>query len=310
MPKLPGMTMPDQIQNGGIFVLLQVMEQKVLHRPFELYVADMDCWEQRPLVYHFFEIVQILEGSGYREVNNNHFPYQKGSIFLFTPLDCRGFDIRTPTRFCSVRFSEVFLGQCRTAGEKERTAQWLRQLEHIFFHHNHFRELKIQNPEDCRMITGWIQNMTEEYLRKPPLYEENLKHLITLVLNILSRNVSEQGIKDHAKDEPLINRILLYIHENIGFPEKLRIGHLARRFNLSPNYVGEYFRKFTGESLQRYITQYKIRLVEQRLANSPLTIGQIAGELGFTDESHLNRQFRKYNGLSPSAYRKSAGGSR
>lgn len=283
------------------------MEQKVLHRPFELYVSDMDCWEERPLVYHFFEIVQILEGSGTREVNNNHFPYHKGSIFIFTPLDCRGFDIETPTRFCSIRFSEVFLGQCKTAGEKERTTEWLRQLEHIFFHHNRFRELIIRKTEDCDMISGLIHHMIEEYTHKPSLYDENLKHLVTLVLNILSRNVTDEGIMNAAKREPLINRILLYIHEHIGSPEKLRIDHLADRFNLSANYVSEYFRKFTGESLQRYITQYKIRLVEQRLAHSPLTISQIAGELGFTDESHLGRQFRKYNGQSPAAYRKSAG---
>ncbi|MBC9798081.1 helix-turn-helix domain-containing protein [Sinomicrobium weinanense] len=283
------------------------MEQKVLYRPFELYVSDMDCWGQRPLVYHFFEIVQILEGRGSREVNNNHFPYDQGSIFLFTPLDCRGFDIEEPTRFCSIRFSEMFLGQCKTKAEKERTTEWLRQLEHIFFHHNRFRELKIRRPEDGRMISGLIHHMVEEYTHKPPLYEENLKHLVTLVLNILSRNVTDDTVAGHVQQEPLINRILLYIHEHIGNPEKLRIEHLAERFNLSANYVSEYFRKFTGESLQRYITQYKVRLVEQRLAHSPLTVSQIAGELGYTDESHLSRQFRKYNGQSPVAYRKSAG---
>ncbi|WP_394332708.1 helix-turn-helix domain-containing protein [Chitinophaga rupis] len=99
--------------------------------------------------------------------------------------------------------------------------------------------------------------------------------------------------------------MLLYIHQHINLPEKLKIEHLASHFNLSANYVGEYFRKFAGESLQHYITQYKIKLVQQRLAYSTLTISQIAGELGFTDESHLSRQFRKYSGVSPVEYRKS-----
>ncbi len=71
------------------------MKQKALHRPFELYVADMETWQASPLVYHFFEIVQILEGEGERYVNLNRFPYTKGSIFLFTPLDCRGFKMDT-----------------------------------------------------------------------------------------------------------------------------------------------------------------------------------------------------------------------
>ena len=234
-------------------------------------------------------------------------PYKTGSIFLFTPLDCRGFDIKTPTRFCSIRFSEVFLGQCRTAQDRERIAQWLKQLEHIFYHHNRFQELLVKEPADCRMISTLISNMVEEYEQKPSYHEENLQHFVTLILNIIARNVSvnmDASVESTAS-EPLINKMLLHIRQNINHSEKLRIDYLASQFNLSANYVGEYFRKFTGESLQHYITQYKIRLVQQRLAYSTLTISQIANELGFTDESHLSRQFRKHKGVSPIEYRKS-----
>ncbi|GAA0534127.1 AraC family transcriptional regulator [Chitinophaga japonensis] len=283
------------------------MEHQELHQPFELYVSDMACWRERPLVYHFFEIVRVLEGEGTREVNNNRFPYHKGSIFLFTPLDCRGFDIAQPTRFCSIRFSEVFLGQCRSARERERIEQWLRQLEHIFYHHNRFQELLITRPGDCQMIATLMSNMVEEYEQQQSYHEENLQHLVTVVLNILARNVAgNAGATATVEAEPLINRMLLHIRQHISQPDQLRVEHLAALFNLSANYVGEYFRKFTGESLQQYITRYRIRLVQQRLAHSSLTVSQIAAELGFTDESHLGRQFRKYSGVSPLAYRKSA----
>lgn len=282
------------------------MEQQMLYEPFELYVSDMECWEARPLVYHFFEIVQILEGEGDRITNRNTFPYHKGSIFLFTPRDCRGFDIRKPTRFCSIRFSEVFLGKCKTPQDKERIAQWLKQLEHIFFHHNRFQELLVRQPGDCQMIKMLMENMVNEYDQQQPYREENLQHFVTLLLNILARNVSGSATVTTEQDttEPLIDRMLLHIRQHISQPEQLRIEQLATLFNLSENYVGEYFRKYTGESLQHYITQYRIKLVQQRLAYSALTVSQIAGELGFSDESHLSRQFRKYNGVSPVEYRK------
>lgn len=285
------------------------MQQQALHRPFELYVADMETWHARPLVYHFFEIVQILDGEGVRYVNFNQFPYNKGSIFLFTPLDCRGFKMDTPTRFCSIRFSEVFLAKCKNAQERERIVQWLRQLEHIFYHHNRFEQVLIKQPGDVRMISTLIGNMVQEYEGQQSYFEENLQHFITLVLNILARNVADSVLTMSAspEPEPLINRMLLHVHENINHPDKLRISYLARHFNLSANYVGEYFRKLTGESLQQYITQYKIQLVQHRLANSTLTVSQIADELGFSDESHLSRQFRKHTGgISPVEYRKNA----
>jgi len=285
------------------------MKQKALHRPFELYVADMETWQASPLVYHFFEIVQILEGEGIRYVNLNRFPYEKGSIFLFTPLDCRGFKMDKPTRFCSIRFSEVFLAKCKNAQERERITQWLRQLEHIFYHHNRFEQVLIKQPADYQMISTLINNMVQEYVAKQPYYEENLQHFITLVLNMLARNVADSVVTTaaSAEPEPLINRMLLHVHANINHSDKLRISYLAKHFNLSANYVGEYFRKLTGESLQHYITQYKIQLVQHRLANSPLTVAQIADELGFSDESHLSRQFRKHTGgVSPVEYRKNA----
>ncbi|MHA4809511.1 AraC family transcriptional regulator [Flavitalea flava] len=292
-------------------------KQKILHQPFDLFISDMEAWNERPLVYHFFEIVQILEGSGMREVNNNRFSYHKGSIFLFTPLDCRGFDSATPTRFCSIRFSEVFLGKSKNTQERERIGLWLQQLEHIFYHHNRFQELLFRQPGDCQMISGILENMVKEYENKQSYHEENLQHFVTLILNILARNVSDNtNISDSPagrpststgeESEPLINRMLVHIRRHIGNPGKLRIGYLASQFNLAPNYVGEYFRKFTGESLQQYITQYKLKLVQQRLANSTLSISQIADELGFTDESHLSRQFRKHHGKSPVEYRKKA----
>jgi YesN/AraC family two-component response regulator len=285
------------------------MKQKALRRSFELYVADMESWYARPLVYHFFEIVQILDGEGVRIVNRNRFPYKKGSIFLFTPLDCRGFEMEKPTRFCSIRFSEVFLAKCKNAQDRERITQWLRQLEHIFYHHNRFEQVLIKQPGDCQMISTLISNMMQEYEGQQSYYEENLQYFITLVLNVLARNVSDSVLSraDSPEPEPLINRMLLHVHENINNADKLRVNYLARNFNLSANYVGEYFRKLTGESLQHYITQYKMQLVQHRLANSTLTVSEIANELGFTDESHLSRQFRKHSGgVSPVEYRKNA----
>ncbi|WP_261387569.1 helix-turn-helix domain-containing protein [Chitinophaga pinensis] len=43
---------------------------------------------------------------------------------------------------------------------------------------------------------------------------------------------------------------------------------------------------------------------ETRLLHSDMRITEIAHELNFTDESHLNRTFKKIKGMSPSAYRR------
>lgn len=279
------------------------MEQKILHQPLELYVADMDCWHQRPLIYHFFEIVQVLEGTGRRITNRQSHNYKKGSIFLFTPADCRGFDVKETTRFCSIRFSEVFLLQCKSQAEQVRITQWLQQLGEIFSQHNRSGEILIQEPGDCALIASLIQHLITEYEQKRSHHEENMQHLITMILNILGRNVAINPLID--EQHTLINKMLIHIGQHIAAPEKLRIDHLAAQFNLSANYVSEYFSKYTGQSLQQYITTYKVKMVQQRLQHTKLPVSQIADELGFTDASHLGRVFRKYNnGMSPAEYRR------
>lgn len=48
-------------------------------------------------------------------------------------------------------------------------------------------------------------------------------------------------------------------------------------------------------------------MVESKLLHSDMRIGEIAEELGFTDESHLNRLFKKYRGCNPTEFRRKGG---
>lgn len=79
---------------------------------------------------------------------------------------------------------------------------------------------------------------------------------------------------------------------------------ICTQFNISPNYFGKYFKRHTGENLQDYILKSKVKIVETRLLSSDMRINEIVSELKFSDESHLNRVFKKYKGMSPSSFRK------
>jgi AraC-like DNA-binding protein len=80
---------------------------------------------------------------------------------------------------------------------------------------------------------------------------------------------------------------------------------LAKHFGISSNYISEYFKAQIGQSLQEYIIDYKLKLIETRLKFTDMQINEIVHELGFSDASHLNRIFKKYKGISPSEYKKS-----
>lgn len=84
----------------------------------------------------------------------------------------------------------------------------------------------------------------------------------------------------------------------------LKAQSIATHFNISLNYISEYFKKHTAENLQQYIINYKLSLIEIRLKHSDMRLNEIAFEFGFIDESHLSKIFKKYKGRSPSEYRK------
>ena len=97
---------------------------------------------------------------------------------------------------------------------------------------------------------------------------------------------------------------MLFVSQHIHQLQELRIENLVKHFHYSPSYLSIFFKKQTGESLQQYILKYKLRMIQNRLLFSPYTISQITHEFGFTDESHLNKMFKKYYGKPPTEFRK------
>jgi len=122
----------------------------------------------------------------------------------------------------------------------------------------------------------------------------------------VARNIEmfmpEAFTKDNKEEKAL--DIIQYIHANIYDPERLKAEHISGAFGISLAYLGRYFKKQTGKTMQDYIANYRLKLVENRLLHSTVRLSEIVDELGFSDESHLNKFFRKHRGVNPSEFRK------
>lgn len=152
---------------------------------------------------------------------------------------------------------------------------------------------------------------SHRYDNKQPYHLEIVQHIVNTLIAIVARNIYIQlpGKMQYASGSgDTILKMVHYIQNNIYRPELLKSERMAAVFSLSINYLSEYFKKHTGENLQQYITYYRLQLVETRLLHSTLRINEIVFELGFTDESHLNRMFKKHRGMSPGEFRRRAVG--
>ncbi len=86
-----------------------------------------------------------------------------------------------------------------------------------------------------------------------------------------------------------------------GFPT---VKYFADKICLSPNYFGDLVKKETGKSAKEYILLKLFDVSKERLMDKEKSVSQIADTLGFQYPQHFIRFFKKYEGITPSQYRR------
>jgi len=276
-----------------------------LHQPFEISLFEVDEWKKPPHKHTYFELVYIQEGTGRQCINKEFFDYHKGHLFLLIPEDCHSFKVETPTKFVFIRFTNVYFSDLNSNQEKQEYTAWLRKLEYIFANYSRIPGCIMRNESDMFFCKALLDGIVKEYINKGPFHSMIIRQTLSALLNIVARNIVQCGMEkiQDSSDNGTIFQIMGHIQQNIYDPQALRAEAIASRFFISVNYLGQYFKKHTGETLQQYITTYKMKLVETRLQHSDMRVIEIADELSFTDESHLTKMFKKFKGVSPKAYR-------
>lgn len=275
------------------------MRRENLHQPFEISFSELDESQLQEHDHTFFELVYILSGTGVQWINNNKFLYHDGHLFMITPGDTHSFDIHTTTKFVYIKFNDIYIHSAVLGTEN------IRRLEFILQHANHRPGCILRNQTDKLLVKPMIEAIIREYVNRNIYSSEIITQLINTIVIIVARNIAlflPEQIDENSEDKSL--NILQYIQSNICFPEKIKARTISQHFGISPNYLGRYFKKQTNETMQQYIFNYKMKMVESRLLHSEMRINEIVEELGFTDESHLNKLFKKYKGCNPTDFRK------
>lgn len=87
------------------------------------------------------------------------------------------------------------------------------------------------------------------------------------------------------------------IHDHLS--GKLTLGELAACAGLSQTYFIRAFKQSTGLTPGQYIIQQRVEWARQLLMDSEMSIAEVAQAVGFADQSHLARCFRRLLGISP-----------
>lgn len=149
------------------------------------------------------------------------------------------------------------------------------------------------------------ENMKNEMLyivenrNMPPL---NLIGHLYLFLDLLMRSAPKPGVPKGSKLRDFyIHEALAYIEDN--YRNNIGIEDIAAACGLNRSYFGKIFKDVIGKNPQEFLLSYRMIKAAELLKHSRLSIGDISSAVGYDNQLHFSRAFKKIYGLSPRNWR-------
>src|SRR6266404_3182099 len=92
-------------------------------------------------------------------------------------------------------------------------------------------------------------------------------------------------------------RAVEYIQDQLD--SDLTVSGVAQAVGMSPYYFSRLFKESTGQPPHQYVVEARVRKAKELLTTGKFTISEAAHHVGFVDQSHLTRHFKRVFGLPP-----------
>lgn len=147
---------------------------------------------------------------------------------------------------------------------------------------------------NLKELRDFFLEITKAFARGTEQSRETAQSLLQYILCY----ISEQEFQ-HSED--LYNQIVGYVSENLSNIESNE--QIAKAINYHPNYINQYFKSKSGETLHKYILNQRLQRSVELLNCSNESISSIAYEVGFKNSDHFSKCFKKFYGITPSELR-------
>ncbi|MDF2835144.1 MAG: hypothetical protein K0Q63_784 [Paenibacillus sp.] len=127
----------------------------------------------------------------------------------------------------------------------------------------------------------------------------DLKDLMFAIIDIVEASSGSSAKAESANK--IIEQIKQLIEEN--YEQDLSLEGIAQKVYLTPSYLSYLFKKETGQSLIRYITQVRMDKAVELLRDTNIKIVDICQMLGYRSSNYFIQSFRQHYGVTPAKYR-------
>ena len=179
-----------------------------------------------------------------------------------------------------------------------------KQIEAIF---SGIREK--EDLEDCKILLPSLSNLLGELCESENCKEIDLKEPLYTIREIeqyYCRNFSYIQQKYARKARLGYSRTVLdmidYIEKN--YPQELSLELLGEKFHMNGVYLGQIFKKETGQTFLKYLTNVRISEAKRLLREENSTVAETAQMVGYRTSQYFSQIFMRNVGMKPQEYKK------
>jgi len=179
-----------------------------------------------------------------------------------------------------------------------------------FFNYDANEGLYVSDKEKQTLISVF-ENIKDELSNSIDEFsQEVLVSHIEVLLNLSSRFYKRQFITRRTVNNDLLIKMEKLLNNYFDNADALQNGlptveYLAGQLHVSPRYLSDMLRSFTGQRAQHHIHEKLIEKAKTYLTATQLSVSEIAYQLGFEHSQSFNKLFKKKTNVTPIEYKKS-----
>lgn len=233
-------------------------------------------------------------------------PHGRGHVIGSAPGLAASKLFEIPRKLLSERYETITLG-----GDGERTTMICGVFQ---FDDPAAQQLITLLPDVITVSTGatpqaqWIQSTLQMMAAEALEMNAGGETVITRLADILvvhairhwltHSNTNRTGWLTALRDRQ-IGPIISKVHR--GPTRRWTLESLAAEASMSRSAFAARFTEVVGESAMRYVTRWQMNAARVQLAESDVTVAEVAHLFGYESEAAFNRAFRRHLGISPGA---------
>jgi AraC-like DNA-binding protein/mannose-6-phosphate isomerase-like protein (cupin superfamily) len=242
-------------------------------------------WHSVPHTHTHTELFYIIGGKGQFLIEDHLYPVSSNQLVIINP---------------NVLHTEVSLN----AQPLEYVVLGVDGIE-LTMRENGNGQFCLLAPSESAEISTCLRNILREMELKNTGYKDICQAFTEILIIRLMRSIQLAVPAEPAAPNANHQCASVRRYIDLHFKEPLTLEQLSSRVQFSPSHFHTIFTAWFGTTPHEFVLTCRIDEAKASLRSDRCSLIEIAGDCGFSSQSHFCAQFKKITGQTPLQYRKS-----